>query len=72
MEKKLITVWERRNRRDDGSWVWEHNHISNGYSEAPVGKFSDQIKGWKGGEWRSFKAYLIEGKVEQVEHGENV
>jgi len=68
MEKQLITVWERHNKRDDGTWVWEHNHISNGFSEelaAPVGKFPEQIKGWKGGEWRGFKAHLVDGKVQR-------
>lgn len=66
MEKKLITVWERRNRKDDGTWAWEFNHISDGYSEAqkePVANFDDQRKSWKGGEWRSTRAFLIEGKV---------
>lgn len=57
-ENKIITVWERYNQN---SKKWEHNHISDGYSESeekPKPKGSVQKKSWAGGEWRKYKAHL--------------
>lgn len=57
-----ITVWERFNKRDDGRWIWEHNHIEDGHCNAdtPTPKFSNQAKDWKNGKWRKFFCYLNE------------
>jgi len=72
MKKKLITVWERQNRQKDGSMIWKHNHISDGYNENQIEPKSindNQKKLWKGAKWRSFKAFLNDGKVETVGKG---
>ena len=64
---KIRTVWERYNKKDSGEYAWEHNHISNGYSEKikePIPRYELQKRSWKGGKWRSFKAYLINNKIE--------
>lgn len=63
----IITIWERYNKKDDGSWKWEHNHISDGFDEkidAPKAVSPEQKKSWKGAKWRSLRAYLVNGKVE--------
>ncbi len=67
MENKTITVWERSNKQDDGSFGWEHNHISDGYSEdqaEPTPMNDYQKKSWKGAKWRSLKAEIVNSKVE--------
>ena len=69
MEKKVITIWERSKKKEDGSWQWEHNHISDGFAEkldSPKAVSAEQKKSWKGAKWRGLKAYLIDGKVEQA------
>ena len=70
MEKKTITVWERHTKSNDGSWKWEHNHISDGFDDSqqePTPVSEDQGRLWKGSEWRKKKAFLVNGKVEIVE-----
>ncbi len=62
-ENKIITVWERYNQKLD---KWEHNHISDGFSESeedPVPNSKLQKRSWPGGIWRKFKAHLEENSV---------
>ncbi len=57
-EDKIITIWERLNINSN---VWEHNHISDGYTESeevPKPKGSVQKKSWPGGKWRKFKGHM--------------
>lgn len=59
-----ITVWERwvgerRNQR------LEHNHIEDGHSDdaKPAAISPEQAAAWRGAQWVSSHAYLIDGVV---------
>ena len=57
----IITVWERRNGDR-----YEHNHISEGYdpwARYPEGKTPEQTRNWRGAQWQSRRANLIDNKV---------
>ena len=62
MSKTEITVWERL---DEKNKVWNHNHISDGYTEAtePTPMSEEQKKSWKGAKWRKFNGHLQDQKV---------
>lgn len=67
--KTVITIWERYVKQEDGSLGWEHNHISEGYSEEehePTPTAEVQQRSWKGAQWRKSKGYLVDGKVERA------
>lgn len=65
----VITVWQRFVKAEEGrnaEGVWEHNHISDGYDPEvlfPTPHFPEQERNWKGGVWRAFEAFLVDGLV---------
>jgi len=82
-EQQIITVWERG---ADGKWpadgwgpqtedTWQHNHFEDGYDAnkirpTPNPKYPNQVKSWKGDDWRGVESHITcynevkRGKVE--------
>ena len=60
---KTITIWERFNLNSE---KWDHNHISEGFSEddsEPAPKSETQRRSWKGAQWRRTRGRLEDGAV---------
>lgn len=63
-----ITVWDYYTKQKDGSFVWEFNHIEDGWNEElkfPTVKCPTPVQkhNFSTGKWRKSKAELIDGKV---------
>ena len=62
---KTVTIWERQN---NNTKQWEHNHISEGFSEDEVEPEAEsplQKSSWKGATWRKTKGILEDGVVRE-------
>ena len=59
-----ITLWERQVKNERGEFVYEFNHISDGFDDAeePAPKFPNQ-QSWLKSNWRKTEASLINGVV---------
>lgn len=68
LKMSVITIWQRYNSKTE---QWEHNHISDGWSDnvtIPVAVNKKQKKSWSGSKWQKIKGYLDENnKVIQGE-----
>ena len=65
-ETLLFTIWEQAHPQQDGSVVWEHNHISDGFRDdqtAPEPSSEEQRRSWANAQWRKFKARVLDGKL---------
>lgn len=62
---KPVTVWERHNKQDNGTWLWEHNHIEYGHcpNEVPTPLHENHVRFWRGAKWRKEFKYLNENNV---------
>ena len=65
-ETPVFTIWEQAHPQQDGSVVWEHNHISDGFraeQTAPEPISAEQRRSWANAQWRKFEARVVDGKL---------
>jgi hypothetical protein len=68
-EIPVITIWEQAYPQKDGSVVWEHNHISDGFRDdqtTPEPISAEQRRSWANATWRKFKAHVIDNKLLKI------
>jgi hypothetical protein len=61
-----VTIWEQAHPQQDGSVVWEHNHISDGFRDdqtAPEPISAEQRRSWANTQWRKFEARVVDGRL---------
>jgi hypothetical protein len=62
----IITKWYRQVKNKAGEFVWDFNHISNGYDVSqtiPTSVSTEQKQGWVKSKWQTHEAQLIDGVV---------
>ena len=70
---KPITIWQRENKREDGTKVFEHNHIEDGHViidqklPTPICEIHKTL--WKAGNWIFIHAYLTDDMPPKVYEG---
>ena len=68
-ENSVFTIWEQAYPQKDGSLLWEHNHISDGFRDdqsAPESISEEQRRSWTNVQWRKFEARIIDGKLVKI------
>jgi len=68
-EISVFTIWEQAYPQKDGSLLWEHNHISDGFRDdqsAPEPISEEQRRSWTNAQWRKFEARIVDGKLVKI------